>query len=258
MCRAAVPGQLKLSARSGHRDTGRRAKTPPRTSLSLTSCPRLRLDNPCLRGLRFPLRLGLMFPLHPRSSRSCPSNGSSYSAQRWQPTRPRCHTPSWSWCRRKTAWGSGSGCSPRAHRSLPFRRTPPQGSRPARLPSPLTGTSRIRRWGVCGSLTSPRTRTTSSTCSEAARSAVRASSPSPGASAPPSPRWYLSWYPPWWLLKPSENMRWSVVFPVVSLSTLSLFLRPSLSPMWSNKTLGCSADLKSSEPSSSPVIRAYG
>lgn len=118
---------------------------------------------------------------------------------------PHIHTPSWSWCRRRTVWGSNSGCSPAVHRSRPYRRTPPQGSRPDRLPSPLTGkTSRIQRWGVCGSLTSPRTRTTSWTCSGAVHFAVRVSSPSPGASAPPGPRWYSSWYPPWWLLSPTK------------------------------------------------------
>lgn len=176
-------------------------KIAPKTRLSLTSCPRLRLDNPCLPGLRFQLHLESRFPLRLWSSRWCLNKVSSHWTRRWRPMPPHIHKPSWSWFRHKTVWGSNSGCSPAVHRSRPYRRTPPQGSRPDRLPE---RTSRIQRWAVCGSPTSLRTRTTSRTCSGAAHFAVRASSPSPGASAPPGPRWYLSWYPPWWLLSPTK------------------------------------------------------
>ncbi len=56
-------------------------------------------------------------------------------------------------------------------------------------------------------------------------------------------------------------MRRSVVFfffLVVSLPTVSLFFFTSPFPTCSKKTLWCSADLKSSTPSSSPVNRAHG
>ncbi len=160
-CRGSYNVQSSYAQHWRHRH-GCKGEMPPKTSLSLTSCPRLRADNPCLPDLRFPPRPGSRFPLHLQNPRCCLSKVSSYSTPRLQPMPPHNRTPSWSWYRRMTAWGSNSGYSPKAHRSRPFRRTPPQGSRPDRLPSPLTGTtSRIHRWGVCGSLTSPRTRTTS-------------------------------------------------------------------------------------------------